>query len=159
MVAVVVRPMQSGDRDAIIDLQWALNLFENAISCDRVTDRISAIACVDSNLEQTRTLGGATLVAEVNGKIVGCLSLCFAVSSNFVRPELRRHGYVQDIIVEPELRGQGIAQLLLQEAEMITRAEGLASLSLGMLSGNGIAERAYLRFGFKPESVTMVKLL
>jgi GNAT superfamily N-acetyltransferase len=156
---VAIRHMRDSDREDIIDLQWALNLFEDAVSNDRVTDRASAAACVDSNLSQTCTLGGATLLAESDGRTIGYLSLCFAISGNFVRPERRRHGYIQDIVVQPELRGQGIAQLLLREAERITRAEGLATLSLGMLAGNDTAERAYKRFGFTPHSVTMVKEL
>ena len=41
---LLIRKMRDGDLDAVIDLQWALNLFENDISADRVVERAEAFA-------------------------------------------------------------------------------------------------------------------
>ena len=149
--------MRDDDREAGIDLQWALNLFVDAVSKDRVTDRASAALCVDDNLAHTAHDGGATLVAEKAGHVVGYLSLAFKAGESFVHPAKRSHGYVQDIVVCAEERGGGIAQMLLAEAERITRDAGLSGLSLSMLVGNDTAERAYTRFGFKHHAVKMLK--
>ncbi|MGL4636380.1 MAG: GNAT family N-acetyltransferase [Beijerinckiaceae bacterium] len=156
-MAVTIRSVIASDIEAIIDLQWELNLFEDAVSHDRVTDRESSRLCVEDNLANTARDGGATLVAEADGVIVGYLSLVFKAGEPFVHPTKRSHGYVQDIVVKAAQRGGGIAQLLLAEAERISREAGLSGLSLGMLVGNDTAERAYLRFGFQPHSVEMLK--
>jgi ribosomal protein S18 acetylase RimI-like enzyme len=152
-----IRHMKPADLEDIVDLQWQLNLFEDAVSRDRVTDRVSARACVADNLANTLRDGGATLVAETGGKTVGYLSLTFKTGEPFVHPDKRSHGYVQDIVVLAEHRGGGVAQLLLAEAERITRAAGLSGMALGMLVGNDTAERAYRRFGFAPHAVEMLK--
>jgi ribosomal protein S18 acetylase RimI-like enzyme len=154
---VIIRPMLPKDRDAVIDLQWALNLFEDDISHDRVTDRESSKLCVEDNLAHTKADGGATLVAEAQGRVIGYLSLAFKAGEAFVHPDKRRHGHVQDIAVHADQRGRGIAQLLLAEAERITREAGLSGLALGMLVGNATAERAYARFGFQPHTIEMIK--
>ncbi len=149
--------MLDSDFETIIDLQWELNLFEDAVSHDRVTDRQSALLCVEDNLINTKRDGGATLIAEKNGKIIGYLSLVFKAGEPFVHPDKRSHGYVQDIVVQADQRGSGIAQLLMAEAERISRTAGLSGMALGMLAGNDTAERAYRRFGFAPHSVEMLK--
>ena len=83
----------------------------------------------------------------------------FADGPVYVRVDLRRHGYVQDIVVAQQARGKGIAQALLARAEELTRNEGLSTLTLSMLAGNSVAENAYRRFGFQPHSIEMAKKL
>jgi ribosomal protein S18 acetylase RimI-like enzyme len=156
-MAISIRTMQDSDREAIIDLQWELNLFENAISHDRVMDRESARLCVEDNLANTKRDGGATLVAVQDTQVIGYLSLVFKVGESFVHPAKRSHGYIQDIVVRAGHRGGGVAQTLMAEAERITRAAGLPGMALGMLMGNDVAERAYRRFGFAPHAIEMVK--
>jgi ribosomal protein S18 acetylase RimI-like enzyme len=154
-----IRPMHEGDLEAIIDLQWTLNRFENDISGDRVMDRASAETCIHFNLEQIRLHGGTALVAEIEGIVVGSLSLAFAEGPVFVRPDLRRHGYIQDIVIAEGWRGKNIAQALMTEAERVTRQAGLSSLRLFMLVGNERADRAYRRFGFTSHALEMTKEL
>jgi GNAT superfamily N-acetyltransferase len=157
MTSILIRPMRDGDMDAIIDLQWALNLFEEAISHDRVTDREGARLCVEENIAEAKRQGGALVVAENDGDVIGYLALAFAEAGAFVHPDKRRHGYVRDIVVSEQFRGGGVAQLLLAEAERLSRAAGLSGMGLGMLVGNATAERAYTRFGLQPLAVEMIK--
>jgi GNAT superfamily N-acetyltransferase len=157
MSAVVIRPMRDADLPSIIDLQWALNLFEDAISHDRVTDRDGARLCVEENLAEVAEKGGAVVVAESEGAVIGYLTVTFMAGELFVHPGKRRYGYVRDIVVSERHRGGGVAQQLLAEAERISHAAGLSGMALGMLVGNATAERAYLRFGLRPHSVEMIK--
>jgi GNAT superfamily N-acetyltransferase len=149
--------MRDGDLEAIIDLQWALNLFEDEISHDRVTDREGARLCFMENLAEVAHHGGGVFVAESDGAVIGYLTLAFAEGEAFVHPDKRRCGYVRDVVVKEGSRGGGVAQLLLAEAERVTRAAGLSSMALGMLAGNVTAERAYRRFGMRPHSIEMIK--
>jgi GNAT superfamily N-acetyltransferase len=154
---VTIRPLQDADHEKVIDLQWALNLFEDQVSHDRVKTREEAAACHAANMANIAERGGSTIVAETNGRVVGYLSLVFNEGEAFVDPAKRSHGYVQDVVVAENVRGQGISQLLLAEAERLSRAANLSGLALGMLVGNDTAERAYRRFGMHPHSIEMIK--
>ncbi|MGL5137071.1 MAG: GNAT family N-acetyltransferase, partial [Beijerinckiaceae bacterium] len=92
MTAIIIRPMQGGDLPSIIDLQWALNLFEDAVSHDRVTDAEGAQLCVEESLAEIAAHGGAIIVAETDGDVIGYLALSFATAGAFVHPNKRRHG-------------------------------------------------------------------
>ena len=52
-----------------------------------------------------------------------------------------------------------LGRALLTEAERLTRAAGLARLSIGVLDGNAEAARTYRAFGFRPYVQLMVKPL
>ena len=54
----------------------------------------------------------ASLVAEVDGSIVGFLSLVFREHLNFVHPQ----GWIPDLIVSEAARGKGAARALLERA-------------------------------------------
>lgn len=70
-------------------------------------------------------------------------------------PAWRPHGHISDLYVDPAYRGTGVAQSLLQA--MVDRLQGLGArrVRIAALSGNEVAIRAYLRFGFQPFSVAM----
>jgi ribosomal protein S18 acetylase RimI-like enzyme len=55
---------------------------------------------------------------------------------------------LHDIAVLPEYRGRGIAQALMSCAEDYARSIGCCKLTLELLQGNNIAQRAYEKFGF-----------
>jgi len=59
----------------------------------------------------------ASLVAEVDGSIIGFLSLVFREHLNFVHPQ----GWIPDLIVTEAARGKGVARALLERA--FTQAE------------------------------------
>jgi ribosomal protein S18 acetylase RimI-like enzyme len=65
-------------------------------------------------------------------------------SSFAAKPLLNLH----DVAVLPDYRGLGIAQALLSCAESYARSIGCCKLTLEVLQGNAVAQKAYLRFGF-----------
>ena len=77
----------------------------------------------------------------------------------FVREDVRRHGYVCDLVVDEEWRGKGIGRLLLAEAERCTREKGLKRLVIGVMAGNDGAERLYAELGFSVYAKAMMKAL
>lgn len=85
-----------------------------------------------------------SILCYVNEQAAGLVN-CFDGFSTFhCKPLVNIH----DIVVLPEYRGRGISQLLLQEVETIAREKGCCKLTLEVLEGNQIAQKAYSRFGF-----------
>ncbi|MGL5447180.1 MAG: GNAT family N-acetyltransferase [Rhabdaerophilum sp.] len=103
--------------------------------------------------------GGALLVAELEGKVVGFLALSMNRGAPFVRAELRAHGHVLELIVSEDQRGKGIGQALLSKAEEITKAAGYRALLVGLVEENTAARNAYTKFGFRPLTREMIKRL
>jgi GNAT superfamily N-acetyltransferase len=110
--------------------------------------------------------GGQPLSAEVKGCLVAELAkrndvvsvLCYVdqqpaglmtaiegFSTFNAKPLLNIH----DAIVLAPYRGLGISQLLLQRIKTIAQKRGCCKLTLEVLTGNKVAQRAYHKFGFK----------
>lgn len=74
------------------------------------------------------------------------LAICFEGFSTFAcMPLLNIH----DIVVAPPFRGRGLSQKLLQKAEDCARERQCCKLTLEVLEGNQVAQRAYRAFGFE----------
>lgn len=159
MPAFAIRTFEPRDREAVVQLQWALNRHEETVSGDRALGREAAEACLRDDEEKMAEHGGIALVAEAGGEVAGYLCCVVIEGGPFVRADLRWGGYVTTMVVGEPHRGQGIAGKLLDEAERFTRERGLSSLGVGVLPGNAAAERLYERFGFRPYAIEMVKRL
>jgi ribosomal protein S18 acetylase RimI-like enzyme len=157
--------MRDTDRDAVIELLWQLNRFEAELDRtkqpfdDRDTSYEAAVASFDRDCERAAAQEGALIVAERDGEVVGFLCWLAETGEPFVRAELRRYGYVADLVVAAGHRERGIGTRLLAEAETITRLKGLNRLAIGVLGGNDAAAQLYERFGFRPYSSEMFKAL
>jgi ribosomal protein S18 acetylase RimI-like enzyme len=85
-----------------------------------------------------------SLICYVQDEPAGLIN-CFEGFSTFkAKPLLNIH----DVAVDPKFRGRGVSQALLAEVETIARERGYCKITLEVLAGNQIAQRAYLRFGF-----------
>lgn len=157
--APIVRTALPGEREAVIDLLQALNVFEAPLTGDRLTDRATAAAYYAVLLQRIAAQAGRLLVAEAEGRIVGVLGFVVDEDKGTVRADLRRRGFVTDLIVEEAWRRRGVGRLLLAEAEGIARDKGLKRLALGVVAGNGAAERTYAAAGFRPAATILVKPL
>ncbi len=85
-----------------------------------------------------------SLIAYVDGKPAGLLNAFEGFSTFACKPLFNVH----DIIVLEQFRGLQLSQLLLQELETIARAKGCCKITLEVLEGNSIAQRAYQKAGF-----------
>lgn len=156
---VTLRPARDDDRPTLVDHHFALNVHEHAVSPNRRTDREGGEASLVETEERLARTGGVTVVAEVDGRVVGHLALTFETAPAYVRTEEQPYAYVAVLYVEAAERGRGIARTLLSEAERIAVARGLSQLMVSVQSGNTQAERAYDRFGFRPYSADLIKPL
>lgn len=91
----------------------------------------------------------ATLVAEVDGAVVGYLTLTHPTPL----PENAHVFSIEGFTVAPDHRGRGVGQALLSAAREVAAQRGGTKLSLRVLSGNKRAIRAYTAAGFSVEGV------
>lgn len=161
--AVRIRLAQPEDRDAIIDLIWQLNRYEAPISGDRPIDRDTARRCLRDNEDAARNTMGLSIVAEQGeagrAQVVGYLCLAVESIGSFVREDVRRVGYVRELVVDEECRGGGVGRKLMEEAESFARSRHLKRLMLGVLAGNDRGRAFYESFGMSPYAVEMMKFL
>jgi ribosomal protein S18 acetylase RimI-like enzyme len=158
-VRVHARAAIPADRDAVIDLIRALNTYEAAIAGDRLVTRTAAEAYYKALSERIARQDGRLLVADAQGRVVGALGLVVQEDQPFIQDDVRRHGYVTDLVVHEQWRGHGIGRLLLAEAERLARSKGLKRLVIGVLVGNEGAERLYKTVGFRPYASALIKAL
>lgn len=157
---VIIRPMAERDRPIVLDLIVQLNRFEDAISGDRATRRADALACLNATSARIAAAdGGAVLVAEFAGRVIGYAALVFEEAGAFVRADLRRNGFILELVVDEHMRGQGIGRALIAECERRTRAAGRPVLGIGVLAGNASARVTYENAGFRVHALEMLKRL
>jgi ribosomal protein S18 acetylase RimI-like enzyme len=157
--AIRVRPAVPADRDAIVGLIRALNTYEAAITGDRLVTQAAAEAYYLALTDRIARQEGRLVVAATGKAVVGMLGLILQEDQVFVREEVRRHGYVCDLVVDAAWRGQGIGRLLVAEAERLTRKKGLRRLVIDVMAGNDGAERLYGELGFALYAKAMMKPL
>jgi len=85
----------------------------------------------------------ASLVAEVDGSIIGFLSLVFREHLNFVRPQ----GWIPDLIVTEAARGRGAARALLERAFVQAKEHGCDWVRLESGYARTAAHQAYEAVG------------
>jgi ribosomal protein S18 acetylase RimI-like enzyme len=156
---VRVRTALAADREAIVGLIRALNIHEAAITRDRLVTHSAADAYYLALLDRIARQEGRLLAAEAEAAVVGMLGLIVQEDQVFVRADLRRHGYVSDLVVDAAWRGKGVGRLLIGEAERLTREKGLKRLVIGVMAGNAGAERLYGELGFSVYAKAMMKPL
>lgn len=158
-MGITIRPMAEADRPAVLALLMELTGHEASLSPERGTGPEVAAACLADDSDKAIETGGALMVAESEGRVVGYLALQLGRTGPFVHEHLRDHLYIENIVVGAAQRGTGIGQVLLAEAERFARATGRKVLRLGVLPGNDLALKAYRRAGFEVASLDMMKLL
>lgn len=158
-MTVSIRLMQASDRAAVIGLLVELTAHEAALSDDRTTGLDTAAACLADDAEKASETGGAQIVADIEGRVVGYLALQLGRAGPYVHDHLRDHVHIENIVVASEHRKAGIGQALLAEAERFARAAGRKVILLGVLPRNDLALSAYRRAGFAELSIEMVKVL
>lgn len=87
---------------------------------------------------------GLSLIAYIDNQPAGLLNAFEGFSTFACKPLFNVH----DIVVLETFRGLQLSQLLLQELENIALNKGCCKITLEVLEGNAIAQRAYQKSGF-----------
>lgn len=103
--------------------------------------------------------GGAVLVAEAEGKVVGFVCLWLRNREDEMMNVPGEYAHVSDLVVMPEFRGRRLGYELLRAAEDYARAHGATRLKIGVLARNERARRLYVDFGFEEKAVFLSKEL
>jgi len=102
---------------------------------------------------------GIMLIAEDAGKPVGWAFAHDERAEVFVVEPERRHGYLTELFLLPEARGKGLGRALIEACEAWARERGHRLLTVGVLSHNRSAIRAYEGAGYAPYVTIMRRYL
>lgn len=147
---LIIRNARPAELDEVsLLLGDAYRQYENFIPPDSWKIYLEDITDVKSRLDESDLI-----VAELEHRLVGCVTLYMDGSQSF--PESWPEGWavVRLLAVHPEYRGQGIGHALMQECIHRCRESKVAVIGLHTTEVMEIARRMYERMGFErfPES-------
>ncbi|MEM4620725.1 MAG: GNAT family N-acetyltransferase [Desulfurococcaceae archaeon] len=98
-------------------------------------------------LSESRVRGeGLTLVADINGRVVGYVYGTITENLMLAR---RRIGLLKELYVVPEERGRGVASMLIEYAMRELSKQGIKYVAVEFPTLNIIAEKFYEKLGFR----------
>ena len=105
-------------------------------------------AYIPQMLERCGKCQGKVLVAEVDGEVVGYVTILTKVRSEGLEDGDIEYGLVVDLVVREKFRRMGLGQKLLEAAETHAKASEVRWLRVGVLAGNQAAKNIYSSMGF-----------
>ena len=101
---------------------------------------------VTENLAQTMAQQSNvfSVICYLDGKPAGLINCMEGFSTFNCAPLVNIH----DVVVLPEYRGKGLAEQLFSEVEEIAREKRCCKITLEVLEGNQVAQKAYRKFGY-----------
>jgi GNAT superfamily N-acetyltransferase len=160
--AITIRPAVSQDADGIVRIYFESAEYHAGLDSERFwipgTDAI--LARYREGRQHPPDIDGQaiTLVAEVDGEIVGFLDVQLDHSPDPMHREIT-YCHVIELAVSNRHQNQGIGGRLLRAAEDWGRAQGADFASLEYLVANGRAGAFYERSGYRAASIAVVKRL
>ncbi|MEY4964614.1 MAG: hypothetical protein RL274_197 [Pseudomonadota bacterium] len=147
------------DEPAILSFINGLQDYEAAFEPDRRRDPNFAVEHWRELQHRCAEKHGTMLIAQDADKAAGW---AFAYDQNaelfIVEPE-RRHGFLAEIFVMPEARGKGLGRALIAGCEDWARERGHKLLTIGVLTRNAHAIRAYEGAGYAPYTLMLRRYL
>ena len=148
MSDVTVRMAAPGDWAAVAGLLVELGRGVAAGSAEDPTHRQSFAG-------HLRQLGNVTLVAELDGEVVGVVDMEYHQRLGDHRPQAR----VNDVVVTERVRGAGVGTALLRRAEELARKRGCFRMALVTASWREASLAFYRREGWHDYGAWVVKPL
>lgn len=104
---------------------------------------------------QMLSTSGATLVAELDGRVVALCVMQCKTAPNVPTFQPRRYAYVDDLCVDEACRRRGIGRSLMTAVFMLARAHGVSSIELNVWGFNESAIRFYESLGMTCQRMQM----
>ena len=158
---IQVRPFESGDAEAVAVAIVDSSIHHTALEPDRyrVLDPATVAAAYRAGLQHPAGQPAdeaATLVADLDGQVVGVLDIHVARPGGAHQPRL--YGYVSELAVAADARRQGVGGALMAAAEDWARRHGCGWSVLDYNAHNADAGRFYLdRLGYRPAGEIVIK--
>jgi GNAT superfamily N-acetyltransferase len=157
---VVVRPFRPEDADAVAEALVDSSIHHVELDPQRYRPLDGATIAAEYRAGRTyrgeRGAETVTLVAEVDGRVVGMADVRIAYPGGSHRPD--RYGLVEELAVREADRRRGAGTALLDAAEDWARRHGCRYAVLDYNAANVEAERFYReRMGYRPAGVIVIK--
>lgn len=151
--AIDIRSYRDGDRDAVLALAPRL---AQGVAAWRHPDAVlvAVRGWVSAALGRAADSGQAVFIAEVDGQVVGFVSVAERTHFTGVTD-----GYVGELVTAAQWGRRGVGRLLMARAEEWARARGLAHLTLETGAANYAAQAFYTALGYVTEDVRLTKPL
>lgn len=141
---ILIRNARSDELDEVsLLLKDAYQQYENIIRPEAWKSYLEDIMDVQSRLGESDLI-----VAELNHRLAGCVTLYLDGSHSFPEAWPRGWAVVRLLAVHPEYRGQGIGRALMQECIHRCRQAKVAAIGLHTTEAMDIARKMYERIGF-----------
>lgn len=146
-----IRELPDADRSAVLALSDRLTI---GVAAWR--DPVAVSAAVLGWLETSTAsdFAGAALVAEIDGRVVGFVSV--DVETHFAGEV---DAYLGELLVDAPHEGAGVGAALVAAAESAARKRGHRCLTLSTGAANHRALGFYSSLGFEAEDVKLTKVL
>lgn len=140
-------------RKCVIELQD----FERKLDPRLPTGEEIADMYISETLERCRACDGQILVAEIDGNIVGYVTILCRVQSDDLDDGNLEFGLIADLIVRDEFRGVGIGREMMVAAESVASAAKVRWLRISVLAANDPARQLYSSTGYSELYVELEK--
>jgi GNAT superfamily N-acetyltransferase len=147
------------DEPAILSFIIGLQDHEAAFEPDRRRDPNFAVEHWRELQHRCAEKHGIMLIAEMDGKAVGWAFAHDERGEVFVVEPERSHGFLAELFLLPQARGRGLGRALIEGCEAWARERGHRLLTVGVLSRNPTAIRAYEGAGYAPYVTIMRRYL
>jgi ribosomal protein S18 acetylase RimI-like enzyme len=147
------------DLPAIRNCAVELQDFERALDPRLPEGEKMADAYLAEILDRVRKFEGNFFFAEIDGRVVGLVTVLGAYRLEEPSETHLPFAYVDDLLVLAKYRGQGIGKALLAEAEAYAQRCGRASIRLRVKGGNQHARAFYTDAGYSEHELELEKRL
>ena len=147
------------DEPAILSFIKGLQDYEAVFEPNRRLDAEFTLEHWHEAQRRHAEMHGIFLIAEDKDVPVGWAFAHDETAELFVVEAERDHGTLAELYVVPEVRGKGLGRALIEGCEAWARRRGHKLLTVGVLTKNPSAIRAYEGAGYSPYWVTLRRYL
>lgn len=155
----IIREYEQPDVAQVEQCIIELQDFERNLESDCVEGITISKRYLQDMLDECRSKVGKIFVAEIQGQVVGFVSVRRERDWDSYLSSITDHAYISDLVVLHSYRGQGIGKVLMQKAEEYAIQQGVPVVKIGVLSRNQPAIHLYEQSGFRSYEMVLMKEL